>query len=270
MSFSVLSSVYIKENPISLKNALKSVFNQTLPPAEYILVKDGILNQELDNIITIYKSKYPEILKVVSIDKNVGLGKALNYGLQFCSYDLVARMDTDDICYSERFNKQVKFLEENQDISVVGGFIQEFNKKPGDLNQFRKLPIDSKELEEFSKYRNPLSHPSVMFRKKHVLSVGSYEDMPYFEDYYLWVKMLLKGYKIANINESILHFRIGNDMIGRRSGIQYIKKEFHFLKSIRALEFINFKEYYFSIITKIPLRLLPKPILLFIYKKILR
>lgn len=270
MSFSVLSSVYIKENPEFLANALDSVFNQTYPPTEYILVKDGILTKELDTVVSEYHSKFPTVLKVFHLSENVGLGKALNYGLQFCSFDFVARMDTDDICYPERFEKQIKFLTENQDISVVGGVIQEFNSIPEDLNQFRKLPTDSNDLEKFAKYRNPLSHPSVMFRKFDVLSVGSYEDMPYFEDYYLWIKLLRKGYKIANINDSILHFRIGNDMIGRRSGIQYTKKEIHFLKSIRGLQFINSKEYYFSILTKIPLRLFPKKILLFIYQKLLR
>lgn len=270
MKFSVLLSVYIKENPDNLDLALESIFNQTLLPNELVLVKDGILTKDLDKVILNYKNQYSQIIKIISLEKNVGLGNALNEGLRHISNEIVTRMDTDDICYNDRFEKQIEFLKNYPEISIVGGVIQEFNKVPGDLNQFRKLPLSHKELYKFAKYRNPLSHPSVMFRKSHVLAAGSYMDMPFFEDYYLWIRMILSGFQIANINDPILHFRIGNDMIGRRSGLQYVRKELNFLKAIKIYGFINNREYLFSIVSKIPLRLIPKQILLFIYKKMLR
>lgn len=270
MKFSVLLSVYFKENPVFLEKALESLFKQTLLMDEIVLVKDGVLSCELNTIIDNYVKKYPNLIKVVTLEKNVGLGKALNFGLEYCSNEIVARMDTDDICYPDRFERQIHFLKQNQEISVVGGSIQEFNERIGDLNQIRRLPFTNKELLAFSKYRNPLNHPTVMFKKSHILSVGSYQDMLFFEDYYLWVRLLKKGYMLANIQEPILHFRVGNDMIGRRKGLKYALLEMKFLKKIREIKYISNKEYIISILTKIPLRFFPKKILKLLYKKLLR
>lgn len=270
IQFSVLLSVYFKENPVFLEKALESLFKQTLLMDEIVLVKDGVLSCELNTIIDNYVKKYPNLIKVVTLEKNVGLGKALNFGLEYCSNEIVARMDTDDICYPDRFERQIHFLKQNQEISVVGGSIQEFNERIGDLNQIRRLPFTNKELLAFSKYRNPLNHPTVMFKKSHILSVGSYQDMLFFEDYYLWVRLLKKGYMLANIQEPILHFRVGNDMIGRRKGLKYALLEMKFLKKIREIKYISNKEYIISILTKIPLRFFPKKILKILYKKLLR
>lgn len=270
MSFSVLSSVYVKESSISLKEAIESILNQTLPPLQIVLVEDGPLNDDLYKIISDFKERLPELFTIVKLEKNVGLGAALNEGLKATKHELVARMDTDDICYPDRFEKQLAFMNQYPEISVLGTAIQEFNQKPKDLNQFRTLPTTVEELLKFAKFRNPLNHPSVMFRKSHVIEVGSYKSMMLFEDYYLWVRMLLKGFKIANLAEPLLHFRIGNDMVGRRSGYEYLKKEITFLRNIKALGFISSKEYLISIVCKSPLRLLPKSVLSFLYKKILR
>ena len=270
IQFSVLLSVYFKENPVFLEKALESLFKQTLLMDEIVLVKDGVLSCELNTIIDNYVKKYPNLIKVVTLEKNVGLGKALNFGLEYCSNEIVARMDTDDICYPDRFERQIHFLKQNQEISVVGGSIQEFNERIGDLNQIRRLPFTNKELLAFSKYRNPLNHPTVMFKKSHILSVGSYQDMLFFEDYYLWVRLLKKGYMLANIQEPILHFRVGNDMVGRSKGLKYALLEMKFLKKIREIKYISNKEYIISILTKIPLRFFPKKILKLLYKKLLR
>ncbi|MFV0220633.1 glycosyltransferase [Empedobacter falsenii] len=268
--FSVLSSVYAKENPDNLNLALESLFKQTVCANEIVIVKDGPLTDELEEVISEFKNKYPNILKIIPLKENVGLGNALNEGLKHITNNIVARMDTDDICYVNRFEKQLQFLKDNPEISVVGGIVQEFNQNPGDLKQFRKLPLLSDDLYKFAKYRNPLSHPSVMFKKDDVLNAGSYQDMPFFEDYYLWIRMLLKEYKIANINDTILHFRIGNDMIGRRSGFSYAKKEIRFIRASKNLGFLSQKDFINSLLIKVPLRVLPKSFLTFLYKKLLR
>lgn len=270
MDFSVLLSVYIGESRKNIDLALESVFKQTLMPNQIVLVKDGPLTLELEEVIKKYEILYPNIFDVVGLDINQGLGKALNIGLKYCKFDIIARMDTDDICYLNRFEEQIQFMNSNRDISVVGCVVQEFNKEPGDLRQFRKLPLTHKDLVKFSKYRNPLSHPSVMFKKKDVLAVGSYIDMPLFEDYYLWTRLIKNGFKIANMENVLLHFRIGNDMVGRRSGFSYFKKELFFLKTLKNLKVLNKAEYIKSIVLKAPLRLLPKSLLELIYKKLLR
>ena len=270
MKFTVLLSVYYKENHIFFKESIESILCNTLKPSQVIIVKDGQLTIELENVIEFYVKNYEGIFTIVELEKNVGLGNALNIGLGYAIYDLVARMDTDDICKINRFERQVRYLEPNMNISVVGSSLDEFNKVPGDLDQARVLPENNDDLIKFAKFRNPLNHPTVMFRKKDILQVGSYMDMISFEDYYLWVRLLNKGYKIANIKESLLYFRVGNDMIGRRRGSDYVKNELKFLRTLQNIGFISKRDFLFSLITKIPLRLLPKKVLVMIYKRILR
>lgn len=270
MKFSVLMSVYYKEKGEFFKQAIESVLNNSLRPDQIVIVKDGQITPEINQIIYHYSRSYPQLFTVKQIDENVGLGKALNTGLDYVMYDIVARMDTDDICYEHRFRNQINFLINNPDISVVGTSVQEFNINPGDLNQFRILPRNSEELKKFSKFRNPLNHPTVMFKKKDIIISGSYQDMPLFEDYYLWVRVLSEKFQIANISEPLLHFRIGNDMIGRRSGWSYLKREIVFLKRIKKTGFLSNKDYVISVLIKLPLRLLPKNLLTFFYKKLLR
>jgi len=267
--FSVLLSLYNNENPLFLKEALQSILLQTLTPTEVIIVFDGYVDKPLEDVVFSFEDKLNN-LKVVRLPENVGLGKALNEGLKFCNYQFVARMDTDDICYPLRFEKQLDYLENNPDTSVVGAFIQEFNLIPGDLGVFRKLPVTYAEIAKFAKYRNPLNHPAVFFDKNHVLAAGSYSHMPLFEDFFLWIRMLNMGFVIVNLNESLLHFRTGNDMIGRRHGYGYLRKELKFLGTIKDIGFIGSYEYMVSVLTKVPLRLLPKSFLKFIYIKLLR
>ncbi|MEH6305227.1 glycosyltransferase [Olivibacter sp. CPCC 100613] len=270
MNFSVLMSVYNRDKASYLNLALESLLNQSVRPSEIVLIKDGPLTSSLEQCLRMYQQRCPGLFKIVSLEINKGLGAALHKGLQYCSNSLIARMDADDQCYFHRFEKQLAVMRADPAVAVLGTSIEEFRQHPGDLKQYRRLPQNSEDIRQYARYRNPMNHPSVMFRKEAVLAVGSYQDMPLFEDYYLWVRLLLAGYKFQNLPDTLLYFRIGNDMIGRRSGIQYVKKEYHFLKSIKQLGFINQKEYFISLFTKQPLRLLPKRILVYLYKFLLR
>ena len=269
MNFSVLMSLYDREVAENLKRSLSSLRSQTLVPSEIVLVYDGPIRQELRQVVEDFSEKF-ENLKVIPQSKNLGLGQALNNGLDHCTHEIIARMDTDDICYPDRFEKQIAYLEKNADVSVLGAGIQEFETEPGDLNRFRKLPTSTEEIKRFAHFRNPLNHPTVIFVKSHVLAAGSYQDMPLFEDYYLWIRLIQKGYRIANLSEPLLHFRIGNDMIGRRHGVGYFKKELKFLRAAKALEFINTTQFLASVTLKLPLRLFPKKFLELFYKSLLR
>jgi glycosyltransferase involved in cell wall biosynthesis len=269
--FSVLISVYAKDNAQFLHVALDSVFlKQTLKPNEIVIVQDGPVTVEIDIVLNNYLIHYPQVFKIVKLSRNKGLGEALNYGLAFCNFEYVARMDADDICYPDRFEKQFTYLLKNTSLSVLGSAIQEFNVNPNDIGIFRKLPHKNDQILEFAKFRNPLNHPSVVFKKSDIISVGSFMSMPLFEDYYLWVRVLGKGLIIENLPEPLLHFRVGNDMIGRRHGSRYLKKEINFLKAIKKLGFINLREYLISLVVKSPLRLIPKSLLKVVYKKFLR
>lgn len=261
-------SLYDKESESNLQSALDSVFHQTLPPTEVILVFDGPIRKELSTLVETYSRRYN--LKVVPLKKNMGLGIALNTGLAECSHDLVARMDSDDICYHDRFEKQVEFMLANPQVCLLGTSIQEFNTIPGDLNRFRVMPVDYASVLKFAIYRSPVNHPSVMFRKAAIEASGSYQHMPLFEDYYLFIVLLTKGYIIENLSMPLLHYRVGNDMIGRRHGYSYMVKELAYFKAARAIGFLNNTTFLKSIIYKLPLRLLPKRLLYMIYRIFLR
>ena len=158
--FSVLISVYAREQSDYLRSALHSVFEQTVPPTEVVLVEDGPLTTELEAVITDFCEKY-NTLKIVKLAKNMGVGNALNIGLSACTYDLVARMDSDDLSLPNRFEAQLKVFEENPEVSVVGGWISEFDNDPQSIISYRKLPQTDRELRRMCQLKNPLNHGSI-------------------------------------------------------------------------------------------------------------
>lgn len=270
LDFSVLLSVYFKEKPEFLQIALNSLVNQSKLPNEIVIVKDGQLTKELDIIIEAFRSNYPDLLVIVELKENIGLGGALQEGLKHCKYQWVARMDADDICFPDRFEKQFDYIDSNPEITILGTALEEFEYVPGDIGRIKKQPSDYLRLFAYAKKRCPLNHPTVVFRKDAILKVGSYQKMPFFEDYYLWIRLLKNNYKMENLNIPLLHFRTGNDMIGRRHGWAYMVYEVNFLNAVRKTKFINIKDFCFALITRVPMRLIPKKVLTIVYSKFLR
>ena len=269
VKFSVLMSVYFKESPSYLVEALSSIFTQTLMPDEVVLVEDGLLTSELDEVINKFKDNYPDILKIVKFKNNRGLGKALHDGLLECKNEIVFRMDTDDIAHNDRFEKQIKVFIE-QDIDVVGSNITEYDETMQNVTSNRIVPETDKEIKQMAKSRNPINHMTVGFKKQAILESGNYMDMAYFEDYYLWVRVMAKGYKFYNIQESLINVRGGNDMIKRRGGFKYIKPIMNFEKALLKLKFISFFDYIKNCVKRIIGALIPNNLRFFLYKKMLR
>lgn len=273
MSFSILISVYYKEKSSNLDIALSSLFNQTLMADEIILVKDGPITNELEVIINKYLCLYPSILKVVALENNMGLGKALQVGVSSCSYDIIARMDADDVARPSRFEKQMKFLLKNPQIDVVGANIEEFNETPGDLKQFKVNPETHEELVAQIKLKSPFNHPTIMMRKEALLKAGNYNgNLLLFEDYSLFLRMWLSGAKFHNLQEVLLDFRIGTgiETVKRRSGKHYIEKEWRFIKYAQEIGAFNKVEAFKYKSLRLPIRVLPTKIVLFIYNNFLR
>lgn len=268
-NYSVLLSLYYKENPIFFCESLNSLLSQTLSPSEIILVKDGPLTRELDMIIEEFIVKVP-ILKIISLPINQGLGKALNEGLKHCSYDLVARMDTDDIAKTNRFEKQLKIFKDHPEIDIVSSWIDEFEGDTNHILSIRKLPEFHKEIYQFAKRRNPINHPVVMFRKSSVLAAGGYKHFPLFEDYYLWVRMLMNDAKFYNLQESLLYFRSSSEMFKRRGGLNYALMELKFEQELLKIKFINKSIFIKNILIRFISRLIPNKLRTIIYKHLLR
>jgi glycosyltransferase involved in cell wall biosynthesis len=261
-------SVYYKEIPDYLNECLESLANQTLPATEIIIVKDGLLGESLEQILSVWQNKLP--IRIVGYEENKGLAYALNYGLQFCSHELIARMDSDDICVPDRFEKQIKCFEQNTNIVLLSGFISEFRNKPNDNVSIRKVPVGNLHIVRYLKKRNAFNHMAVMFKKSAVLSVNSYNGIDGFEDYDLWIKLVLAGYQVDNLKDILVYARIGNDMINRRKGLTYLKNEMRFFSNQRDRRFISNMEYISSIITRTPLRLINQKTLTLFYYIFLR
>lgn len=269
IKFTVLTSIYQKEQPEYFEMCMQSLWsNQTLKPNEIILVRDGPLTTELNELIEKWSSKLKDILVVIPLEENVGLGKALNLGLSKCSNEWIFRMDTDDICTSDRFEKQIDFIKTHPDISLLGGQIEEFDGLVENVTDIKSVPQTHNEILEFSKTRNPFNHMAMAYKKSAIESVGGYQHHLYMEDYNLWLRILSAGFKAANLKDTLVKVRAGEDMIKRRKGKVYVNSEWQLLKLKRSL---GYQPTIMALLTftarSIP-RLLPTSILTKVYSKL--
>lgn len=214
--YSVLYSVYKKEKPSIMKASLDSMLAQTIFPEQIVIVEDGELTPELYNLIEEYRNRFPETITSVPLQVNRGLGVALNEGIKHCRNELIARMDTDDISLPERCEKQLIVFSEDPELTIVGTSVDEFYDNPNQIVSRRVVPSNYADILSFSKRRNPFNHPTVMYKKTHVLAIGGYGDFRRNQDYDLFVRMLAKGYKAFNLPESLVLFRANADNLKRR------------------------------------------------------
>ncbi|WP_255170878.1 glycosyltransferase [Natrononativus amylolyticus] len=262
--------MYAGDHPPHVDAALESVFRQTYEPAELVVVKDGPLDGALDRVIETWADEYPTVVTVLALEENRGLGTALQVGLEYCSYDLVARMDADDVAVPERLEKQVEFMLENPTVDVVGGYVAEFETNPERTNRVRTVPSSPHSVARQAPYKCPINHPTVMFRKRSVLAGGGYSEMRSMQDYELWMRLLDQGYTLANLPEVLVNARAGRGLIRRRGGLEYAKTEFDLQRTFRRRGYIGVPTFLVNVLSRIPLRLLPKRIRAAIYSRFLR
>ena len=223
MNYSILMSVYHKEHPEYLKQAIESMLNQTVKSNDFVIVCDGPLTDELYKILDFYESNPENQIHRLQLDKNYGLGIALNKGLEICKNELVARMDSDDIAVSNRIEIQLEEFKKNKSLVLCGSYLEEFNEIIGDSQILKKVPLTNDEIKKYIKQRNPFNHMTVIFKKSVIKDCDSYEDCYLNEDYYLWAKIISKNYYVMNIPEILVYMRVGNGMYQRRGGFNYIK-----------------------------------------------
>lgn len=267
--FSVLMSVYCRERPEFLDAALASVFGQTVPPDDVVLVKDGPLTSELDAVVERYCREHPQ-LRIVPLVRNVGLGAALNEGLKHCRYDLVARMDTDDVCLPDRFERQLTVFQEHPEYDIIGGWIDEFSNDPEYPETVRQLPETHDEIRRFFRSRSPLNHVTVMFRRPDVLAAGGYQPFYLLEDYWLWGRMLHNEAQFYNIPAVLVHVRGGRTMAARRGGWRYAKSEIRLQHEFLKLGLINPAMFCRNTAIRFAVRIMPNRLRTFVYQKLLR
>lgn len=269
--FSVLMSVYYKENPVFLDRALRSILiDQTIKPNEVVIIKDGLLTKELNATIEKYEKRFSAIVKTKQLEENVGLGEALKIGIFECSNEIIARMDSDDISLPRRFEKQLSFIN-NLKVDIVGCNTLFFEENENDIYAKKIFPENHDEIVKRSKYRSPISHAGSMYKKSAILKSGNYSGkFLFFEDYYLWVRMIKNGFLFYNIQEFLYKVRAPRDFYERKRGYDYMKTEIKLYNYFLSSKHINFFEYTFYLFPRIIIRLLPKSLVRKIYNVFLR
>lgn len=192
------------------------MLNQTLMPDEIVILKDGKLTAELDHVIDQFVNHYPNLFQVVTLEDNVGLGRALDIGIEYCKNELIARMDSDDISLPERCEMQVNAFLENPRLSIIGTMMDEFYDEPSKIVSSRIVPTEHDEIVKYIKRRSPFNHPTVMFRKSEVVRCGGYGNLRRKQDLDLFSRMLNNNCIAANIDKSLLLFRSNTDSFKRR------------------------------------------------------
>lgn len=269
--YSVLMSLYYKENSEHFKTAVYSMLNQSIKPDEIIIVKDGPLTEALETELQRFDKEYENVFNIVELKENVGLGKALNIGLKQCRNELVARMDTDDISAPDRCAQQLKSFSYDPELSIVGTNISEFVESADNIVSYRTVPEDHNSLCEYIKKRCPFNHMTVMFKKSKVEEAGGYLHWFYNEDYYLWIRMYLAKMKFGNLPEALVNVRVGKELYKRRGGLNYFKSEVKLQKYMLNKRVISFSTYMINVLKRLIIQvILPASVRGILFKKFAR
>jgi len=256
LKFSVIMSIYKSDVPELVRVALDSLLQQTLLPNEIVIVADGPVPAELEQVVSSFKfqvskirttpnpsfakggdlvpedgkesletgNQKPEtIVTYLPQEKNGGLGEAMRIAAEAAKYDYLARMDSDDICLPDRFEKQMKCFEEDPELSLVGGMITEFDGEPENIIAKRILPLEDAEIKRMMRGRCAVNHVTVIFKKADLMKSGNYQPFWKQEDHYLWARMMEHGCKFRNIPDVVVNVRSGKDQIARRGGLRFYK-----------------------------------------------
>ena len=260
--FCALGSLYNGETPSNLRQSLESVFSQS-SPVPVILVIDGPISEDLEKIVREFENDIHQVLK---LPENLGLGPALNAGINQIKedFDYVIRFDTDDINLPTRFASLMRAVDE-RGLDLVGSHMDEFIDNHMQPDSTRFVPLDRHGILKGIFWRCPFNHPSVLFRIESVREVGGYENVPFFEDWYLWGKMLAEGKAVGNIDKSLVLFRSGKRALARRRGLSYAKNEFSFFKKLYSLNLPGRWAASVSLTLRLITRFLPERLFEYVY-----
>jgi len=267
--FSVVMAVCSRDIPCELEDALRSIIEQDMLPGEIVIVEDGVIGRDLAETINKFASTGPVPFVRVSYEKNMGPAHAWNMGLLRAKYELIARMDSDDLSRSNRFKLQYEYMISHPEVDVLGGYILEFDSRPGDGGEerTRAVPNSPPDISSRMKKRNAMNHVSVMFRKSAVLAVGGYYQVNNHVDYYLWIRMISNGSVFSNLDMVLVDVRSSVSQIGRRGGFSYIMSEIHFYYLAVVSGFISPARGVLNFLLRAPVRLLPLSLRKIVYSK---
>lgn len=266
--------VYGGDDPVFFDDAVGSIVDQTVKPSEIVLTVDGPIPEKIQQVIRKYQEQLDTttiVFKVVYLEKNMGHGEARRICFENCSHELIALMDADDLSVPERFEKQLTYFENDPELSIVGGNIQEFVGVPENCVGKRIVPEKDADIKTYMKKRCPMNQVTVMFRKKDVAEVGGYVDWYCDEDYYLWVRMALGEKKFANVVDNLVNVRVGKEMYQRRGGWKYFKSEAKLQSFMLKKGVIRVPRYLVNVSERLILQvLMPNKVRGFLFQKLAR
>ena len=264
-NYSVLMTIYKKDNPAFAKVGIDSMLAQTHLTDDFVLVCDGPLAPELDDLIDSYIAEHPHLFNVVRLPQNVGLGSALRHGVQVCKNELIARMDNDDISKPQRCAHEVAYMEAHPDCALVGSHMYEFDNDPATPIRTKTVPIGFENIKKYARRRNPFNHSSVMLRKSSVLAAGNYSEMRTNQDVEFWVRMLNNGYRCENLDEILVDFRFDNDTLARRKEWKNSKLMIDVWKQFRKKGYCTYGDYLVVKWVQIAMYIMPVKLLDWVY-----
>jgi len=266
--FSLLLPTYHADDPEHLRRAFASaVDEQTLPPNEVVLVRDGVVPPRLQAVIDELVAASAVPVNVVSLAENIGLGHALDAGLAACQYEVVARMDADDVSVPQRFAVQIPLLADGYDL--VGSGLLEFHEHEDDIVGRRTPPLGEDEIRSWSRFHDPFNHPTVVYRRSMVQAVGGYQDLPLMEDYWLFARMIDAGARVANVAEPLVKYRVGAGAYARRGGWQLLRSEVQLQRHFRGVGFTTRPQYLRNLVVRGGYRLVPEGLRRVAYRRVI-
>lgn len=269
MDYSVLLTVYKSDNVDFFRLSLESMINQTVPSNDIVIVKDGPVPDSIENVIIELQKEHPEI-HPLQLEKNMGLGLALNEGIKVCKNELIARMDSDDISLPLRCEKQLKMFENNPELDIVGCPVKEFVGNPDNVVGKRDVPLDNESIHKYNRRRDPFNHPTVMYRKSKVLKYGPYGNYRKNQDTDLWIKLLSNGCQAANHPDYLLMFRFDEGTYKKRKSWVNTKLLIEIRKKAWKMGYCSFFDYMFVACAQLGIYILPEGFQKFVYTKLLR
>lgn len=246
LKFSVCIAVYSGSDASHFRAAVLSIYQQSIVPDEIVVVQDGPVSPAVEGVLAELQSSI-SILRLVRLEENVGHAIARQKGMEAARNELIAIMDSDDIALPNRFELQLKAMKEHPEVSVVGGLIREFVDNPEVAVGTRLVPERDADIKEYMKARCPVNFVTVLMRKSHVKAVGGFIDWFCEEDYYLWVRLALAGYRFYNLQENLVNVRVGAEMYHRRGGLRYFKSETRLQTFMLRKGMISFPRYTYNV-----------------------
>ena len=268
--YSVLMSIYSRENPDYLFQSIESMMNQTVEPSEFLIVKDGPLTPELDGVLEEYRGRYPYLFRFLSLKENMGLGPALAFGITECRFEYIARMDSDDISDPKRCETLLDAFRNDETLDIAGCFENEFIGSVSNVISVHKVPETHEEIVRFMRRRCPIMHPTVLYRRSAVLACGNYRSVPYFEDYDLFVRMVYNNARCYNVQSALYFLRVSEGFYRRRGGLAYMKRQHRFKRDNYRRGLISFSDYLISAGSHAVVCLMPNKLRSLVYLKLLR